>query len=96
MTEEKSWFRSSDKEQTKSSSPVKVLIVLERRCLTLKEEEEHLGKKQEVLADLLVSKRDMQKETPEKYQENIFEKFRELEEQRAKEALALAHRRSVC
>ena len=50
---------------------------------------EHLSEKQEVLARLMVSKQDMQREAPEKYQEKIFEEFKELEEQRATAALAL-------
>ena len=64
-----------------------------KRCLTLREEVEHLCEKQEVLADLMVSKRDMQKEAPEKYQEKIFEEL--LEEQRAKEALVLAQKKQM-
>ena len=62
---------------------------LERHCLTLREEMDHLSERQEVMADLLVSKKDMQKTAPETYQEKIFEEFKEMEEQRAKEALAL-------
>ena len=46
---------------------LKGLIELERRCLTLREEVEHLSERQEVLADLMVSKEDMQKTAPEKY-----------------------------
>ena len=72
---------------------MKGLIELERRCQTLREEVEHLGEQQEVEADLMVSKRDMQKEAPEKYQEKIFEEFKVLEEQRAKEALALVQKK---
>ena len=36
---------------------------------------------------MVVSKKDTQKEAHQKYQENIFEEFKELEEQRAKEVL---------
>ena len=93
-------FRSSDKEKTKSSSQErrgadeqpKGLIELERRCLTLREEVKYLDEKQQVLADLLVSKKDIQKGAPEKYQEKI-EELKELEEQRAKEALALVQKK---
>ena len=74
---------------------MKGLIELERRCLTLREEVERLDEKQEVLAYLMVSKRDMQKEAPEKYQEKIFEEFKELEEQRAKVALALVQKKHM-
>ena len=35
---------------------------------------------------------DMQKEAPQKYQENVFEEFKELQEQRAKEALELVQK----
>ena len=34
-----------------------------------------------------MSNRDMQQEAPQKYQEKVFEEFKELEEQREKEAL---------
>ena len=37
----------------------------------------------------------MQKEAPEKYQEKIFEDFKEPEEQREKEALALAEKKHM-
>ena len=59
------------------------------------EEVEHFSEKQEVLADLTASKKDMQKEAPEKYQETILEILKELEEQRAKEALALVQKKHV-
>ena len=41
----------------------------------------------------MVRKKDMQKEAPEKYQGNIFPELKELEEQRAKEALALVQKK---
>ena len=68
------------------------MIELERRCLTFREGVEYFCEKQEVLADLRVSKRDRQKEAPEKHQEKIFEEFKKLEERRAKEALELAQK----
>ena len=68
---------------------LKGLIELERRCLTLREEVEHLSERQEVLTDVMESKMNMQKTAPKKYQEKIFEELKELEEHRAKEALAL-------
>ena len=58
---------------------------LERRCLDLMQEVELLSDKQEVLAGLVVSKRNIQKEAPKKYQEKVFEEFKKLEERRAKE-----------
>ena len=42
--------------------------MLERPSLTLKEEVEHFSERQEVLTDLMVSKKDMQNTAPEKYQ----------------------------
>ena len=49
----------------------------------------------EVLAGMVVSKRDMQKEAPKKYQEKVFLEFKDLEEQRAKEALELAQKKHM-
>ena len=43
---------------------LKGLMELERRCQDLMQEVELLNDKQEVLADMVVSKRDMQKEAP--------------------------------
>ena len=54
-----------------------------------------MSEKQVVLADPLVSEKDMQKETPEKYLEKIFEEFKEVEEPRAKEALALVQKKHM-
>ena len=97
----KDFFRSSDKEKNEVfiaskagwDEQLKGLIELERRCLVLREEVEHLSERQEVLTGLMVSKKDMRKAAPEKYQEKIFEEFKELEEQRAKEALALVQKK---
>ena len=55
------------------------------------QEVELLSERQEVLADLVMSKRDMQKNT-QKYQEKVFEEFKELEEPRTKDALELVKR----
>ena len=52
------------------------LIELERRFLTLRQEVEHLSERQEVLADLMVSMKDMQKVAPEDFQKQIFQKFK--------------------
>ena len=54
-------------------------MMLERRCLTLKEEVEHSSERQEVLTDLMVSKKYMQKTAPEDFQRQIFEELKELE-----------------
>ena len=67
------------------------LVELERRCLTLREEVDHLNERQEVMADLMVSKKDMQKTAPEK--EKIFEESKERAEQRTTEALALVQKK---
>ena len=40
------------------------------------------------MVGMVVNKRDMQKEAPKKYQEKMFEEFKLLEEQRAKEEYA--------
>ena len=47
---------------------LKGLVELEKRCLDLMQEVELLSDRQEVLAGLVVSKRDMQKEPHQKYQ----------------------------
>ena len=62
-------------------------------CLALREEVEHLNEKQEVLAILMEGKTSMQKIAPEKCQEKIFEKLKELEEQKTRQALELAQRK---
>ena len=55
------------------------------------------SERQKVLVGIVVSKRDIQKKAPKKYQEKIFEEFKELEEQRAKEALELVQeKRNIC
>ena len=61
--------------------------VLERECLELREEIEHLSEKQEVLATLMEGKMGLQKATPEDFQVQIFQELKELEEQKTKEAL---------
>ena len=43
----------------------------------------------------MVSKRDMQKEVHQKHQENVFEEFLKLEEQRAREALELVQKKHM-
>ena len=54
------------------------------------------SERQDVLSGMVVSKRDVQKEAPKKYQEKVFEEFKELEEQSAKEAPELVQKRSIC
>ena len=72
---------------------LKGLVELERRCQDLMQEGELSNDRQEVLAGMTVSKKDMQKEAPKKYQEKAFEEFKELEEQRAKEAFELVQKK---
>ena len=59
------------------------------------QEVELLNNRHEVLAGMVVSKRNMQKETPKKYQEKVFEEFKGLEEQRVKEALELMQQKHM-
>ena len=47
---------------------LKGLVVLERHCLALREEVEHLNERQEVLAILTEGKMNMQKVAPEDFQ----------------------------
>ena len=67
-------------------------VELERRCLDLMQEVELLSDRQEVLAGLAVSKRDMQKEAPRKYEEKVFEEFKESKGKR----IFGAGNRSIC
>ena len=50
-------------------------------------------KRQEVLKDLVVGKKDMQRTAPDDCQRKIYEDLKELEEQRAKEALVLVQKK---
>ena len=74
---------------------LKGLVELERRCQDLMQEVELFNDRQEVLTGMVVSKRGMQKETPKKHQEKVFEEFKGLEEQRAKEALELMQKKHM-
>ena len=66
---------------------LRMLIVLERECLELREEIEHLSEEQEVLATLMEGKMSMQKVALEDFQRQIFQELKELEEQKSKVAL---------
>ena len=70
-----------------------MLVVLERECLALREEVEHLNEKQEVLTILMEGTMNMQKVAPEKNPEKIFEELKELEEQKTREALEFVQRK---
>ena len=52
------------------------------------------SERQEVLVGM-VSKRGQEESTQKKYQENVFEEFLELEEQRAKESLELVQQKHM-
>ena len=73
-----------------------MLIVLERECLELKEEIEHLSEKQKLLATLMEGKMRMQKVAPEDiyasedFQRQIFQGSR-----KQKEALELLVRKYI-
>ena len=54
-----------------------------------------LSERQEVLVGMVVNKSDMQKESPKKYQEKMFEEFKDLEKQRTKEALELVQKKHM-
>ena len=56
---------------------LKGLVEVERRCQDLMQEVELLNDRQEVLAGMVMSKRDMQKEPPKKCQDRVFEEFME-------------------
>ena len=71
------------------------LAELERRCQDLMQEVKLLSKRQEVLVGMVVNKRNMQNAAPKKYQEKMFEEFKELEEQRAREALELVQKKHM-
>ena len=70
-----------------------MLNLLERECLELRVEVEHVNEKQEVFAILMEGKMNMQKVAPEKYQEKIFEELKELEEQKTRKALERVQRK---
>ena len=53
---------------------LKGLVVLERHCLALREEVEHLGERQTVLAVVMEGKMNMQKTAPQYFQRQIFKK----------------------
>ena len=84
-------FRQEENEVYISSlarkdTQLKGLVELERRCQELMHEVKPLGEKQEVLAGLVVSKRDTQSKATDKYNETIFGELKELEEKKSKEA----------
>ena len=72
---------------------LKGLAVLERHGRALKEELDYSSERQEVLADLMVRKKDMQKTAPEKYQENTIEEAKEMEDQRTNDALEIVQKK---
>ena len=81
---------SADKEQKRSWSPV---LRDGRECLDLREEIEQVSEKQELLASLMESKKCLQKDAPERFQEQTFQELKELEEQKSIEAVELLGRK---
>ena len=73
------------------NAQLKGSVELEIRCEDPMQDLQLLNERQEVLVGMVVSKRDMQKEAPKKYQEKIFDEFKELEEQRALELVQKKH-----
>ena len=53
----------------------RMLIYLERKCRELDETDEQLREKQEMLASLMESKKNMQKNASEKFHEKIFKRW---------------------
>ena len=74
---------------TRWEEQLRMLVVLERECPTLREEVEHLNERQEVLTILMAGKMNVQKVAPEDFQRQIFQELKELEEQKTREALEL-------
>ena len=66
---------------------LRMLTVQERECLDLSEAIEQLSEKQELLVTLMESKKCLQRDAPERFQKQIFQELKELEEQKSKEAL---------
>ena len=56
---------------------LKMMVVLERECLALKEKVEHLNGRQEVLATLMEGKMSVQKVDPEDFQRQIFQELKD-------------------
>ena len=70
--------------------------MLERKCLALREEVEHLHERLEVVTIVMEGKMNMQKTAPEDFQRQIFQESKEEEEQKTKEALELVQRIPWC
>ena len=72
---------------------LRILTVLDRECLDLSEASENLSERRDLLATLMESKKCLQKDAPERFQEQIVQEWKELEEQKSKEALELLGRK---
>ena len=75
-----SWLREDVEGIGRKKERLRMLIVLERECLDLSEAIELCSEKQELLATLMESKKCLQKDAPERLQEQIFQELKELEE----------------
>ena len=62
---------------------LRMLIVLEQKCLDLSEAIQQLSEKQELLATLMESKKSLQKVAPQEFERQIFQELNELEEQKS-------------
>ena len=81
---QKSRRRIAQTKKTENGELTCGLVVLERHCLALRKEVVHLSERREVLAVLMEGKMNVQKTVPEDFQRQIFQKLKELEEQRTK------------
>ena len=79
--------------KTRWDVQLKGLVELERRCQSFRSDVEYLCERQEVLRDLVVSKKGVQRTAPENCRRTIHEELKELEEQRAKEPLILVQKK---
>ena len=68
---------------------MRMLIVLERRCLKLDVAVGQMSERQELLAALMESKKSLQKEAPKEFHGHIFQEVKALEEQKPKQSLEL-------
>ena len=71
------------------NAQLKGLAELEKRCQNMMQEVKLLSEKQKILKGMVEDKIRLQSRAREKYYEQIFEEMKELEENKAKEALLL-------
>ena len=71
------------------NTQLKSLAELERRCQGMMQEVKLLSERQEVLKGMVEDKIRLQSRATEKYNEQIFEEMKELEEKKSNDALLL-------